>query len=749
MHRLLIRQLQRHLGRDFVPDGAWRQFLDAISSHYDEIDQERGLLENALEVNSQELTAANEHLREQSEQEHALLRGVIDSIPDLFFFKTVESVYLGCNKAFEKYFGVAESAIIGKTAFNFVDDATASSFQKMDQEMLALNQPCINEEWITYPDGRKVCLEILRTPYSSVDGKPLGLIGIGRDITERKRLEDGMRVASMVYQSSGEGMLVTDAGNRIVAINPACARISGYSFEEVVGKDPGIFKSGRQDKSFYQAMWQAINTVGYWHGEIWDRRKNGEIYAKWLTINSLHADDGTLNGYVALFSDITEKKQSEELIWRQANFDMLTGLPNRRMFRDRLEHEIKKEHRAGLALALMFIDLDHFKEINDTLGHHVGDDLLVEAGRRISACTRESDTVARLGGDEFTIILSQLTDNSHVEEIAQTIIARLAEPFLLGDEIAYVSASIGITLYPSDARDVEQLLKNADQAMYVAKSQGRNRFSYFTSALQEAAQNRLRVINDLHGALADNQFRVYFQPIVDLASGRIHKAEALVRWQHPERGMVGPFEFIALAEETGLIIEIGNWVFQESARWAKRWSEMCPDGFQVSVNKSPVQFKTEGNTCEETWLAYLDELGLSGASIVIEITEGLLLNADMQVADKLLKFRDAGIQVAIDDFGTGYSSLAYLKKFDIDYLKIDQSFVRDLATDPESMALSEAIIVMAHKLGLKVIAEGVETEEQKDLLDAAGCDYVQGYLFSRPVPPEEFEALLERDLATA
>jgi diguanylate cyclase (GGDEF)-like protein/PAS domain S-box-containing protein len=621
MHRLLKRQLQRHLGTNFVPGGEWELFFEVISNYYYEVEQEKSLLENALAVNSEELTGANERLRAHAEQEHAQLRGVMNSIPDLIFFKTPEGVYLGCNRAFEQYMGLPENAIIGKMEADFVDAATAAAFHKIDQTMLAHGQSHVNAEWVTFPDGTKVCVEMLRTPYFSADGKLLGMIGIGRDITARK--------------------------------------------------------------------------------------------------------------------------QSEELIWRQANFDLLTSLPNRYMFRDRLEQEIKKERRAKLSLALLLIDLDHFKEINDTLGHQTGDDLLVEAARRIKTCTRASDTVARLGGDEFTVLLTHLPDSKHVEAIAQEILTRLAEPFQLGEELAYVSASIGITLYPNDANNVEQLLKNADQAMYVSKKMGRNRYSYFTSALQEAAQGRLRLINDLRGALDADQFRLHFQPIMELASGRILKAEALLRWEHPVRGMVGPAEFIPLAEETGLITEIGDWVFREAARWVRRWKDLSPPGFQVSVNMSPVQFRTESTFYQQGWLNYLHRLGLSGSSMVIEITEGLLLNVDSQVAGKLLKFRDAGIQVAIDDFGTGYSSLAYLKKFDIDYLKIDQSFVRNLASDSNDKALCEAIIVMAHKLSLKVIAEGVETEEQRNLLSLAGCDYAQGNLFSKPVPREEFETLLK------
>ena len=474
--------------------------------------------------------------------------------------------------------------------------------------------------------------------------------------------------------------------------------------------------------------------------EITALHRSGHEFPVELAITSIKV--GGKDEFSAFIRDITSKKESEEIIWRQANFDKVTGLPNRHMFHDRLEQEIKKAHRADLKMALLFIDLDRFKEVNDTLGHDIGDTLLMETARRISSCVRESDTVARLGGDEFTVILSEVNDTTNVERLAQSILKLLAEPFQLVEEVAYISASIGITLYPDDASKVEDLLKNADQAMYVAKNQGRNQFSYFTAALQEAAQERRHLTHDLRGALAAEQFIIYFQPIVDLATGHIHKVEALIRWQHPERGLVDPMGFILLAEETGLIHEIGDWVFKEAARWVKRWSDQFETDLQVSVNVSPIQFLSEELSCD-AWSAYLRDIDLAGQNIVVEITEGLLLKAASGVTDKLLKFRDAGIQVAIDDFGTGYSSLSYLKKFDIDFLKIDKSFVDNLEVDVNDMILSEAIIVMAHKLGLKVIAEGVETEAQRKLLSKAGCDYAQGFLFSRPVSPEEFEALLK------
>ena len=470
--------------------------------------------------------------------------------------------------------------------------------------------------------------------------------------------------------------------------------------------------------------------------------RDGSVYTVCLSGEPIFDEAGRFAGYRGIGSDITKSKAAEDLIWKQANFDPLTGLPNRRMFHDRLRHEVKKVQRAGLQLAVLFIDIDNFKEVNDTLGHPMGDILLIEAARRIADCVRETDTVARLGGDEFTVLLNEIDDVGSIERVSSSILKRLAEPFSLGSNSVLSSASIGITLYPNDTTAIDDLLKNADQAMYVAKNQGRNRYSYFTPALQQAAQERLHLINDLRGAVAAEQLRVYFQPIVDLSNGQIHKAEALVRWQHPQRGMVSPAAFIPLAEEIGLIFEIGDWVFKEAARWSKHWRSSHHPEFQVSVNKSPAQFFR--HNAYENWFAHMRQLELPGQGIVIEITEGLLLKSDAPIMEALLAYRDMGIQVAIDDFGTGYSSLSYLNKFDIDYLKVDQSFTRNLAPGSSDMVLTEAIIMMAHKLGLKVIAEGVETEEQRALLLAAGCDYGQGYLFARPMPPEQFEVLLAR-----
>ena len=442
---------------------------------------------------------------------------------------------------------------------------------------------------------------------------------------------------------------------------------------------------------------------------------------------------------IGTHTDITGRKHSEALIWQQANFDALTGLPNRRMLRDRLEQQIKKSRREGRQLAILFIDLDHFKEVNDTLGHDNGDLLLVEAARRIRDCVREIDTVARMGGDEFTVVLSELSDSASTERVIHKILDAMKAVFQLGDEQVFVSASIGITVYPADATEVENLFKNADQALYVAKGAGRNRFSFFTPALQEAAQTRARLTHDLRVGLAQHQFFMVYQPIIELGTGAICKAEALIRWQHPTRGLISPAAFISIAEASGLIIDIGNWVFMQAANQAKRWRTALHPDFQISINKSPVQLH---RAAHGAWLDHLKALRLPGAAIAVEITEGLLLDANSAVTVKLLELRGAGMQVSLDDFGTGYSSLSYLQKFAIDYIKIDRLFVQHLVSGSTDLALCKAIIVMAHELGMKVIAEGIETTGQRDLLVAAGCDYGQGYLFARPMRAKDFEAFM-------
>jgi diguanylate cyclase (GGDEF)-like protein len=489
-------------------------------------------------------------------------------------------------------------------------------------------------------------------------------------------------------------------------------------------------------------MWEALAGQGHWQGEICNRRRNGEEYIKWLTINTIRDERGEPFRYVAMYSDVTDKKRAEEMAWREANYDSLTSLPNRRLFRDRLEQEIRKISRSNLGVALLIVDLDKFNEVNDTLGHHVGDALLLETANRLLSSIRVSDTLARTGGDEFSVILAEFPDAGHIERVAGEIVENLGMPFQLWDETIYISASVGIAFYPSDAASADELIRNADQTMFASKKAGGGRYNFFTSALQEEALLRRKMINEMRGALDAGQFRLLFQPIVRLQDGLIVKAETLLRWEHPELGMVSPADFIPLAEESGLIVPIGDWVFRKAADWARRWHDEYQNTIQISINKSPVQFHSLSGG--DGWVDYLMQIGLPGEHIVIEITESMMMDNNPNIAAQLAIYREAGIRISIDDFGTGYSSLSYLKKFDAHYLKIDQSFVRDLETDQNDLALSEAIIVMAHKLGIKVVAEGIETEQQRLILLEAGCDYGQGYLFSRPVPAEAFGELLGR-----
>lgn len=573
-------------------------------------------------------------------------------------------------------------------------------------------------------------------------GQPLRMCGTHTDITDLKRAEESLSIAASVYRNSSEAMCVFDYQGKIVNTNPAFSEITGFDADEVIGQHLAVLQKEEQAEHFNLQLEQYLFEKRYWQGELSFQRKNGQTYTAWVTINAIGELDtcDTLN--VMLFADVSEKKQAEELIWLQANYDTLTGLPNRRMLLEYIKLQIANCTRDNQGFALLFLDLDFFKEVNDSLGHDMGDSLLVEASQRIKACIRDADLVARIGGDEFTIVLTDFTGPKGVERVTNKILKQLSEPFMLGSEMAYISGSIGITLYPDDALTIDGLLKNADQAMYSAKAHGRNKFNYFTPKMQETALRRMKLIQDLKTAIKMEEFELYYQPIIDFsanASDNITKAEALIRWHHPKLGFISPVDFIPIAEDTGMIVEIGNWVFRQACRQAAQWKQTYGLDIQISINKSPVQFRDERSSVT-SWTQYISELNLSPASICVEITEGLLLETESGVGAKLAAFRDVGMQISLDDFGTGYSSLSYLKKFDIDYLKIDKSFVSNLEDNTNDLSLCEAIIVMSHKLGIKVIAEGIETELQRAMLECAGCDYGQGYLFSKPVKAEDFES---------
>jgi diguanylate cyclase (GGDEF)-like protein/PAS domain S-box-containing protein len=671
-----------------------------------------------------------------------ILQTVIDNLPLRVFWKDRELRYLGCNTIFSKDAGKESPRdIIGKFDTQLAWRDQASLYQEDDKSVINSNSSKLNfEEPQTTPDGKRIWLRTSKVPLVDVDRRTIGVLGIYEDISDRKELEEKYYMAFSAIEHSKIAHFWVNSEGCVTYANEYACKSLGYFRDELIGMSIWDF-----DPDFKQTdqsqFWTDVKREGVFNLESRHKTKGGKIFPVEITAN--YISSGNEEQVFCAVQDITKRKQAEESIWQHANLDTLTGLPNRRMFKDRLEQEIKKANRTLLPLALLFLDLDNFKEVNDVMGHAKGDMLLKQAANRIATCVRGSDTVARFGGDEFTILLSEVHDTASIDRVIQNILKTVSVPFALDGQEAYVTASIGVTCYPSDGVDIDELLKNADQAMYAAKDNGRNRFCYYSPSMQATAQSRMKLTNDLRSALSENQFWVAYQPIIELKSGKIIKAEALIRWQHPKHGLVDPAQFISIAEHTGLINEIGEFVFVTAAKAVKGWQDAFDPDFQISVNVSPVQFNGKSNKLK-SWGHQLKALGLKGRSIVVEITESLLLEASTSILDKLLEFRDAGIQVALDDFGTGYSALSYLKKFDIDYIKIDQSFVRNLPDSSEDLALCEAIIVMAHRLGLKVIAEGVETVEQRQLLTNMDCDYAQGYLISKPVPITEFEKLLTK-----
>ncbi len=554
--------------------------------------------------------------------------------------------------------------------------------------------------------------------------------------------EEQLRLWASVLEQSREAVFVTDAENRILLVNRAFVAVTGYTLEEARGQTPRFLQSGRHDQAFYANLWRSLKETGHWQGEIWDRAKDGRIHPQWAAISAVADAAGTVSNYIAIYSDLTEHKAAQDRIQFLAQHDPLTGLPNRMLLQDRLTVAIAAAAREGHEVGVLFIDLDRFKTINDSLGHSVGDELIKGVTKRLQDAVRESDTVSRLGGDEFIVVLHRIRRSEDAAHVADAVLAQLTAPFNIAGKELRVTASIGISVFPADGEDEEGLIKNADTAMFHAKERGRNNYQFFRPEMNARAGERLALENSLRGAVQRKEFVLFYQPQVEIRSGRLVGAEALIRWRRGDSGFVSPADFIPLAEETGTILEIGDWVLAEACRqqvqWDQQWPAMGLKPVPVAVNLSSLQFRQKH--FKENLLDIVGDYPLPAGRIELELTESIVMEEPEQVGAVLAELKQAGLRLSIDDFGTGYSSLSYLKRFPLDKLKIDASFVRDIVNDSADLAIVHAVVSLGHSLGLKVVAEGVEHEAELLILNAMGCDIAQGYHFCRPVPAEEFQA---------
>lgn len=564
-----------------------------------------------------------------------------------------------------------------------------------------------------------------------VEGTHFGVL-LGRDASARIAAESKLRLAARVISRSGEGIIISDAKGLIVEVNKAFETITGYSRADALGRNPNFLSSGRQDKEFYRRMWQTLHAEGFWQGEIWNRRKNNEIFPEWLSLSAIRDDGGEITHYVATFSDVTEAKANEARIQHMAHHDFLTGLPNRFLLTDRFKQVAAAAERNETRYALLFIDLDRFKNVNDTLGHSIGDQLLRDVASRLGSIVRGTDTLSRQGGDEFLVLLGEVETPETAAIVARKLMQILGEPFLLDGHPITVTPSIGIAVSPEDGTDLDSLLKHADLAMYDAKQQGRNNYQFFRREMNARSLELLLMESDLRQALRKSEFELHYQPQISVGSGQPQGLEALLRWRHPERGLVSPADFIPMAEDTGLILPIGQWVLNTACQQLANWRTNGWPELRVAVNLSAAQFRQQDLLTQVE--AALAAANLPADALELEVTESILM-IDAEGTAKMLNALNAmGVTLAIDDFGTGYSSLAYLKRFSVSTLKVDRSFVNGIGIDGEDAAICSAIIGLARSLRLDVVAEGVETQAQYDWLAKAGCHIIQGYFTGRPAP---------------
>ena len=681
--------------------------------------------------------------RRQAEQVSRLLLQAVEYSPVAIVITSRNGEIEYVNPSFTQVTGFSRSEAIGQnTRFLKSGETPPETYQQMWQTLLE------GKVWNGILHNRRKNGELFweQTSISPVfgdHGEVTHYLAVKEDISDRHVTETRLRLLAGVFEHSAEAIMVSDRDNRILEVNKAFCRLTGYAADEVRGENPRLLSSGRSPPEAYHAMWQSINSSGHWQGEIWDRRKDGSVYPKWLSISTICGSDGNIEHYIGSFVDISERKAAEEKISHLAHFDTLTDLPNRSNLQGRLEQALAAARRDSLRrpLAVMFLDLDRFKNINDTLGHHVGDSLLLEVSKRLMASVRESDVVARLGGDEFVVVLTG-ADAMAAERVAGKILRALSQPYHLDGQRLHATSSIGIAVFPGDGESVDILMRNADAAMYHAKSAGRNNMQFFTASMNQAASDRRQLEEDLHLALQKNQFVLHYQPQVDDLR-RVFAAEALLRWQHPEHGLVPPNRFIPIAEDTGLIVPIGQWVLETACAQLQAWSvEARTCDLQLAVNVSARQFRQADFV--DQLRKVIERSGADPLRLKLELTESLVLDNVADTIAKMNVIKQFGVSFSMDDFGTGYSSLSYLTRLPLDQLKIDRAFVSRLPDNQSDAVIAQTIVTMGRSLGLKVLAEGVENEAQRQFLENHGCHGYQGFLFSRPLPIEAFEQLLNQ-----
>lgn len=672
-----------------------------------------------------------------------LQHAIFDASPDAMLVIDTHDIITMINRQVEHLLGFTEADLVGQSIEKIIPlRYQAAHAQRRDvfaTSSMALRMGQGIHVKSLKQDGSECDVEIRLSQVTTAQG--VVFVCAIRDMTERLHSQEQLRISAVAFESQ-ECMVITDANSVILRVNQAFTQVTGFVAEDVVGKNPRLLKSGYHDAHFYQTMWQTIQDTGGWQGEIWGRRKNGEIYPKWLTISAVKGDDGSVTHYVGEHHDMTKQKKAEEKINALAFFDQLTGLPNRVLLMDRLRQALTACTRNGTCGALVVIDLDNFKNLNDTLGHDRGDSLLNQVAQRLNRCVREGDTVARIGGDEFVVVLASLNTNmvdaaSATETVAQKMRVALNEPYDVDGVSYHSTASLGITVFGDPQMKADELMKQAELAMYKSKDAGRNTLRFFDPSMEKVVRERAALEYDLRQACDAKQFVLYYQAQVT-HTGQVTGAEVLLRWQHPKRGMVQPLHFIHLAEETGLILPLGQWVLemvcQQLALWEHQ-SEMAQ--LTVAVNVSALQFKQTDFV--DQVLSALHASGANPNRLKLELTESMMVDKVEEIVRKMSILKAHGVSFALDDFGTGYSSLSYLKRLPLDQLKIDQAFVRDVLIDPNDAAIAKTIVALAQGLGLGVIAEGVETQEQMDFLANSGCLAYQGYLFSRPIPLAGFE----------